>query len=122
MFERLRTECSQTILGEDHDLSRAREHVERSITHKDAKNRCKSCDSNGEFPEEIRTFANVFVSLYENRIKADYDDKGCLFRKEDAESLISSAEAAIVSLNGADVIHRRAFVAWVCFVRRNLGD
>lgn len=118
VFETLRSECSALLLGFDDDLSRARTHVERSIGHKEAKKRCKSCASNGEFPTEIREFSDTFASLYEERIKADYD-RPVTFTKEDAESWISRATSAIESLNNSDEKHRRAFVAWVCFDPRD---
>lgn len=77
------------------------------VEHGIAKNSCKAATVTG-FPIGIVNFADTFVSMQEERHRADYDPDARYVRP-DVQLLISNAEQAISSLKGESRKDRRAF-------------
>lgn len=91
----------------------------RSVEHGLAKNRCSE-NKIGEFPAEIRNFAEEFVKLQEKRHEADYNPIS-RFKLNDVVVAIDAAELAIKQLKNCPIKDRRAFAAWVTIVKRKSG-
>ena len=90
----------------------------RSLDHKKAKSSCHTARSM-TFPQEIKDFANSFISLQEERHRADYDpDASRNFSKQEVIALISTARLAVDALKRAPIVDRRAFAVYVLLQNR----
>ena len=117
LFHALARQCADLLVGVGPDRSNgAWAQVYRSLEHGVAKNSCKTAASTG-FPIGIVNFANTFVSLQEERHRADYDPDA-RYTRPDVQVLISNAEQAIASLQPEARKHRRAFAVWVLMQRK----
>ncbi len=70
-----------------------------------------------QFPETVRNFAHVFVTLQGQRHQADYDPVP-MFSRSDVQLSIQQAEQAIQMLEETETRDRRAFAVFVLFQRR----
>lgn len=79
----------------------------------------QSCSHNqiAKFPDHIRDFANLFVSLQEKRHEADYDPHA-RFVKSGVNNDLIWARQAIVNFTRSPINDRRAFCAFVLFAAR----
>jgi hypothetical protein len=105
-------------ISKAHRSEKAWSHAYRSLNHGDAKAACMQVRSLG-FPPEIILCADAFVTLQENRHKADYDPNHKVLRA-DALSAISIAEQAISSLKSAPPKHLKAFAVQILMKKRRL--
>ena len=69
------------------------------------------------FPSEIRHFASMFVTLQEERHRADYAIAEN-FYKSDVLGIIDDAESALDAYERAGRADQRAFAAHALFKRR----
>jgi len=126
IFQYFCNSVSSEFLGDDEDLSRAKEHLKRSIQHKPLVNRCHIANSNRykksnlEFPEEVRSFAFAICSAQSQRELADYDTN-YQFEKKDAELLHQQVSTAIDDFEKIDAKHRKAFYVWALIEPKNLS-
>lgn len=90
--------------------------VYRSLDHGTAKEACKQAPGLG-FPPAIRTCANSFITLQEERHQADYNPDYRTTRA-DAQTRVDEAEAAIAALNAASPKDRRAFLIHLIIKKR----
>ena len=84
----------------------------RALQHGAAKKRCEHRQVMGEFPVEIRDFAEMFVDLQSKRHLADYDPYA-EFDKSDVIRDLGEAEGVIERFSQAHAKHRRAFAIYV---------
>jgi hypothetical protein len=112
LFHTLCETCANMLIRPEDETNRAWTHVYRAIEHGKAKNSCLDKKMIGEFPDEVRDFANTFVAMQEKRHDADYDP-GLLLVRSEVETDIQSAGAAIAAFNAAPEKHRRAFAAFI---------
>ena len=120
IFQHFIFETSKLLIGPDQAcLTRARAHLQRSISHTDLIKRCKKLEYQKlDFPQSIIDYANFIVILQDERHHADYArDK--IFSKSDAERILSLSAAAITGFDRIDDRHKRAFIIWANFERRN---
>ena len=79
----------------------------RAVDHGQAKSRCKDAPSKS-FPQSIQAFAESFVTLQENRHRADYSPDQH-FTKREAALFVQLARSAVAAMSISNVIDRRAF-------------
>jgi hypothetical protein len=114
LFYQLCEMSSRSLTGiQDERFSRVRYQVFRSLTHKNAYDRCRDCKNldNG-FPVQIQEFADVFIYLQEQREFADY----CCERKYSvatANDYLEQAELVLTKLGNVSVDHQRAFSLFI---------
>ena len=90
----------------------------RSLDHKKAKSSCQAARSMS-FPQEIKDFANSFISLQEERHRADYNpDSSMNFSKLEVMALLATARLAVAALKSAPIADRRAFAVYVLLPNR----
>lgn len=112
MFHALARDVADKLVGTGTGVSQsAWRQAYRALEHARVKEACKQAKAKG-FPAAVVGFANAFVSLQEERHKADYDPYHSLSRAT-AISLVATAEAAIAGLKGAATKDRKAFCVWV---------
>jgi hypothetical protein len=71
------------------------------------------------FPQEIKDFANSFISLQEERHRADYNpDSSMNFSKLEVMALLATARLAVAALKSAPTADRRAFAVYVLLPNR----
>ena len=89
----------------------------RALDHGQAKSACKDLKALSVFDADVLGFADVFVTLQEQRHLADYDP---LYRttKSEAVAYIERADSAIEAFDALAVAQRRAFAAHVLFKKR----
>ena len=97
--------------GADRSLSAWRQAY-RAIDHGLVRQRCEKPNIIAKFPTGIKNFANVFVSMQKDRHDADYDPTANFFKSQ-VLTMISDAEAAIVSFQRSSRKDRRAFAVYV---------
>jgi uncharacterized protein (UPF0332 family) len=83
----------------------------RAVDHGQAKSRCKEAASKG-FPHSVQAFADAFVTLQEQRHRADYSPDQH-FTKREAVGMISLARSAVKAISTAPGKDRRAFALHV---------
>ena len=119
IFHCLPRECADLLIG---GAGAARSNaawrqVYRALEHGATKDRCKNRTAMRQFPQEIGDFANVFVTMQENRHEADYDPFRT-FSKSEVMVDIAAVEQAMSNFRLAGIRHRRAFCAFVLFKGR----
>ena len=88
----------------------------RALEHGHAKRACQNKRAMEGFPSEILEFAGTFVVLQDARHQADYSlEVSC--ERNGTLAAIDRAEQAIGQLEGANIEHRRDFVAYTLFKR-----
>ena len=119
IFQHLIFETSNLIVGpHTSGLSRATDHLQRSLSHGDLQRRCKELKKRKfDFPVEIVEYAEAVVELQEVRHKADYA-RNVIFSKRDAEMRLDLAREAISGFDRLEARHKRAFIIWANFDRR----
>lgn len=111
--------CADTVAGTGASRSeRAWQQTYRALAHGRAKDACKKARNvNPPFPPGIVEFAELFVSMQENRHAADYDPLSA-FRRAEVETMIKSVDRAINGMKVPPRADLRAFVAWVLLETR----
>ena len=89
--------------------------VYRALGHGVTKSACQNRQAMLDFPEEIRQFAEAFVTLQAERHRADYALDGDPFYKSDVVVAIDTAERAIGQFERAHTEIRRRFAVHVLF-------
>lgn len=120
IFQHFILETSKMFIGPDQAcLTRANTHLQRSISHADLVKRCKKLESQKlDFPQSIIDYALSIFVLQDERHRADYArDK--IFSKSDAERILIQATTAIAGFDQTVDRHKRAFIIWANFERRN---
>jgi hypothetical protein len=87
--------------------------VYRAMNHGEAANRCRDANAMKEFPLEIQQFANIFCTVQEERIQADYNPQ---FAGRAPGIIILGALAvrtAMLSLNSVAAVDRRKFAIYL---------
>lgn len=79
----------------------------RASDHGLAKSRCKDT-KNKNFPLEINAFADAFVTLQEQRHRADYSPDRH-FTKNEVEQMVVLARGAVKAIDASTAKDRRAF-------------
>ena len=92
--------------------------IYRSLNHRQAREACLAQADMLSFSVEIRDFASRFVSMQQQRHRADYDPVAT-FYKSDVRRLVIDSRAVLEEFERADRRERRAFAALVLFRRRN---
>ena len=91
----------------------------RAVDHGKARSSCKSA-MNMTFPQNIKDFADAFISLQEHRHRADYNpDPSMNFSKQEVIALVATARSAVGALIAAPVADRRAFAVYVLLPNRS---
>ena len=90
----------------------------RALEHGSARNACLNKQAMQGFPHEIREFAETFVDLQKTRHQADYSFEA-KYDRQDTLMTINRRENAIGQLEGANIEHRREFIAHLLFKRRS---
>jgi hypothetical protein len=114
LFYQLCEMASRSLTGViDHQLSRARYQVFRSLTHGNAYERCGATKTIGlDFPQAVQNFAVTFIELKEERELADYCPE-CSYSQKTAEEYLNQAESALADLNSIGEEHKRAFSIYI---------
>lgn len=93
--------------------------VYRATDHGKAKTRCRLVPMM-TFPMDLKNFANVFISLQEQRHIADYNpESSSHFSKREVLALIGAARAAVDAIARAPLSDRLAFAVHILFEKRN---
>ncbi len=123
LFYQLCEMASRSLTGVlDHQLSRARYQVFRSLTHGNAYERCTATKDSGlDFPEAVQKFAVTFIELKEERELADYCPE-CSYSQKSAEDYLSQAETALADLNSIDDEHKRAFSLYILLSKNKYSN
>ena len=100
----------------DRDSDPAWVQVYRALEHGIAKNACIAAGNRG-FLGGIISFANTFVTMQEERHRADYDPQA-RYARADVLVLIDTCERAAVDLSAAPRSDRKAFAVWVLFQKK----
>lgn len=118
LFQHICCEASDLFLGvDDGELTRAKEHLRRSISHEQLANRCSKAyelrNNTGDyvFPDAIRNFANGIIQAKEKRHDADYSFRAS-FTKVDALLAAMEAGALMEDFDELEEKHRKAFMVW----------
>ena len=90
----------------------------RALEHGRARNACRQGRIMRQFPAEVRSFAEAFVVLQNERQQADYALDTDAYQKSDVLEYIASAELAINQFEQADIKAKRGFAAHVLFKQR----
>jgi len=120
MFHALCETCADSFIGVSHPdrCERAWRQTYRAVNHGFAKKACSQCVSeNYDFPQEIKDFSALFMSLQVLRHQADYDPFAN-FRKSDVKTYISSAKSAISDLSRVSPRQKAAFAAIMMLGKR----
>jgi hypothetical protein len=117
LFHTLARECADLLVGTgDWRSDPAWVQVYRALEHGLAKNSCRAAATKG-FPNGIVSFADTFVTMQEERHRADYDPQARYVRPE-VLLLIDNCEQAIRDLGAVTRSDRKAFVVWVLFQKK----
>jgi len=117
LFGFLARECADLLVGTG--LARntpAWRHVYRALDHGFAKSACTQV-VNLRFPPEIAQFANIFISMQEQRHTADYDPIA-RFTRAEVIAMIDGVEQAISDYRRATRADKLAFAVLVLLKRR----
>lgn len=115
LFHCLARTCADGLIGGTRKTrsDKAWQQTYRALLHKPAKNACKH-GLVTKFPDAIRDFANLFVTMQAKRHSADYDPLAKLTKSE-VRADIDLARQAIVDFTDTPAKDRRAFCAFVLF-------
>jgi len=117
LFHMLAGECADLLLGTGQARGTpAWVQVYRALEHGIAKNACKNAPTRG-FPQGILNFADTFVTMQEERHRADYDPEARYGRPE-VLNRVTDCEQAIIAFRAETRNHRRAFAVWVLLQKR----
>lgn len=117
LFHSLARECADLLVGTgDTRSDPAWVQVYRALEHGIAKNSCKTAATK-TFPNGVLSFADTFVTMQEERHRADYDPEA-RFARPDVLVLIDNCEQAIRDLLAAPRSDRKAFAVWVLFQKK----
>lgn len=119
MFHCLCKQCADTLMGGTGATrsNKAWKQTYRALSHGKTKNSCGHKQIS-KFPDPIRNFANLFVSLQEKRHEADYDPHAN-FAKSGVKTDLTWAKQVIIDFMQAPMKDRRAFCAFVLFTTRD---
>ncbi len=117
MFNFLAADCADLFVG----TGQARKYpswsrVHRALDHGLAKNACQQSAKVG-FPPAIVQFADLFVSMQQQRHDADYDPLS-RYARADVIALINDVEQAIKAYKTTSRKDRREFAAHVLLRQR----
>lgn len=113
LFHCLAACCADTLVGSARRNERAWLRTYRALQHGTVRRRCQHRDT-ADFPDAIRTFANVLVEMQDRRHRADYAPDAA-FNKSDVVHYIVRSENAIAAFAAVNLSHRRAFAVHVLF-------
>jgi hypothetical protein len=119
MFHCLAKNCADLLIGST-GAQRSEDawaQVYRALDHGAARNLCSNGQTMAAYPAQIRTFANLFVTMQKKRHDADYDPQ-CSVIKSTVLTDISTVEAIIADFSAAPSAARRAFAAAVLLKKR----
>ena len=91
--------------------------VYRAVDHGQAKSRCKDARSKG-FPATIQAYAEAFVTLQEQRHRADYSPDRH-FTKQESVEFAKLARSAVSAVGSAPIKDRRAFAIHILLSYRS---
>ena len=115
MFHCIAESCANTLAGATR-ASRSQQawrQTYRALNHSYIRRRLSRKEIS-LFPNEIREFAILFISMQAKRHKADYDpDPDIQFTKSDALNDIHKAEEVIIKFGRTERNDRRAFAIFV---------
>lgn len=118
LFHFICRECADRLVGCT-DAQREKpawRQAYRAMQHKIARDRCKKVQGNNSlnFPDDIRDFATLFVSMQELRERADYDMRPQpQYAKLNVSSYIEEAKAMIEKTTNVASKHRKALVVYL---------
>ncbi len=120
LFHCLAHSCADTLIGGSSAVRKTNAWIltYRALNHGFAKQRCRDENGLGQFPLEIRGFAETFARMQESRHRADYAPDEVLQKSEVIRS-IQEAKAAIRNFEGKSLAERRAFAAYILFKGRD---
>ena len=118
LFHCLADCCANMLAGSTHSsrIQPAWRQTYRALQHSTVRNRCQRQDIIRRFPDEIDSFAKLFVVLQAKRHSADYDLTAHFLIPDGISDVIKDidvAEVAINLFNAAPRLDRRAFVIYV---------
>jgi hypothetical protein len=117
LFEALARDCAELLIGARSAPSEADwVRVFRALDHGAAKNACAQVANSG-LPPSLVLFADTFLTLQEERHRADYDPSS-RYTREEVLTLIEEADRAIRSLAAAPRSDRRTFGVMASFKKR----
>jgi hypothetical protein len=117
VFHELCHVCANTLVGTGAaSATEAWSLAYRSVNHGVAKRRCRALP-NQAFPPGIRNFAKTFVTLQEERHRADYDPTA-RFSRSSALRLVGNARRAVAFMGATPRSVRLAFAAHILFEPR----
>lgn len=117
-FHALAHECGDRFVGTNKTSrsTRAWAQAYRALEHGFAKQQCRKAADKG-FPDRIVQFADAFLSLQEERHRADYDPTATYTRAETFIS-VQTAQQAISDFRRSAKSDRAAFAVWVSMKAR----
>ena len=116
VFHSLAHTAADLLIGRTHNA--AWHQVYRALEHGNARSACLNKQAMEKLPHEFQDFAVTFVDLQKARHLADYSYEAT-YDKEYTLAAIDRAADAIDQLTGANIEHRRGFVAHLLFKRRS---
>ncbi len=120
LFHCLARNCADLLVGgrSSTRTRKAWQQLYRALDHGRAKRRCRH-QTLSRFPQQIRNFANQFVTMQEQRHLADYDPLNP-FSRSAVSLFIDESRTVITDFENVDRDDRRAFAVFVLFdLRRN---
>ena len=116
LFHCLAHSCADTLIGGSSTVRKTNAWIltYRALNHRPAKQRCRDENSLGQFPLDIRVFAETFARMQEQRHRADYAPDEVL-QKSDVIRSIQEAKDAISDFEQVSSANRRAFAAYILF-------
>jgi hypothetical protein len=121
LFHFVSFSCVNDMLGGGtKNLGRAKLQAYRSLEHRDVLTACEMAKiPKYDFPQQIKTFAAVFIDMQKRRAKADYSPEDADdFKLPHVEHLIGECEAAISLYQSVDLDDRKAFAVLVTMKSR----
>ena len=98
----------------------AREHwvnAYRTLDHRQVKNKLSNQRGMANFSGQIRSFADKFVDLQDQRHSADYDPEAS-FNPQEVQQVVNDAEDAIALFGAASEDERRLLAVYLVATRR----
>jgi uncharacterized protein (UPF0332 family) len=118
LFDALAADCADLLVGTGQKRNApAWTLVFRGMDHATAKKGCKSPEV-AALDARVVSFAAAFVTLQEERHKADYDPSG-QYNRANVLVAIRTAEIALQNLKAAPKTDRRQLAACVLFRKRS---
>ncbi len=117
LFHSLAHCCADSLVGKAARKTRTWSLAYRSLSHGRAREACGQKHLLRSFPQEIQSFADLFVDLQKERHTADYDPAQVFF-KSDVVGHLRTARLTVERFEAADIRDRRAFAAHILFKER----